>query len=96
MFDLNSLLLLFLLSYSIAPFPHSTFLHHAGLYKYNLDIYRAFMNLFDAMPIAALIGERRFFCVHGGLSPQLKKVFYYFFFTHFLIYCFVNLSMLMH
>ena len=32
------------------------------------------MELFDTLPIAALIGERRFFCVHGGLSPHLKKI----------------------
>lgn len=45
-----------------------------GIYKYNSDVYYAFLSVFDTMPIAALIGERRFFCVHAGISPQLKKV----------------------
>ncbi|KAK2964350.1 putative Serine/threonine-protein phosphatase 2B catalytic subunit [Blattamonas nauphoetae] len=44
------------------------------LYKYSIDVLNAFLSVFDTMPIGALIGERRFFCVHAGISPQLKKL----------------------
>ncbi|KAH7819060.1 putative calcineurin A [Monocercomonoides exilis] len=44
------------------------------IYKYNSDVYYAFLSVFDTMPFAALIGEKRFFCVHAGISPQLKKI----------------------
>ncbi|KAJ4455445.1 putative Serine/threonine-protein phosphatase 2B catalytic subunit [Paratrimastix pyriformis] len=43
------------------------------LYKYDLHIYEAILGAFCCLPIAALCGERRFFCVHGGLSPDIKK-----------------------
>lgn len=49
-----------------------------GLHKYNLDIYNQFMNLFDALPLCAIIKTKNignFFCVHGGLSPDIKTVF---------------------
>ncbi len=35
--------------------------------------YKGFQRLFNAMPLAARIGAR-IFCVHGGLSPELKRV----------------------
>lgn len=31
------------------------------------------MEVFDAMPIAALVGQR-YLAVHGGISPALKKL----------------------
>lgn len=44
------------------------------IYKYNSDVYNTFTQVFDTMPFAAMIGEKRFFCVHAGISPQLKKI----------------------
>lgn len=40
------------------------------IHKYNLDIYEACIQSFCALPVAALV-DNRFFCVHGGISPQL-------------------------
>lgn len=41
--------------------------------KYDLEIYAMLMNLFDCLPIACIINDK-FFCVHGGISPNLEVV----------------------
>ena len=41
--------------------------------RYNIKLWKEFCGVFDCMPIAAII-EERIFCVHGGLSPDLKDV----------------------
>ncbi len=43
------------------------------LHKYDISVYHAIMLLFDNLPVAALVGEK-FFCVHGGLSPDVTYV----------------------
>ena len=40
--------------------------------RYNVRIWRSFTELFNYLPIAAIIDEK-IFCVHGGLSPDLKE-----------------------
>lgn len=39
--------------------------------KLNRHMLNSFLRVFDALPIGAVV-EKRFFCVHGGLSPHLR------------------------
>ena len=40
------------------------------LYKYDLDVYNAFMDSFDSFPMACIVNNS-FLAVHGGISPDL-------------------------
>ncbi|EAY06384.1 Ser/Thr protein phosphatase, putative [Trichomonas vaginalis G3] len=43
------------------------------LEKLSEDLYLLFMDIFDCLPIAAIVGKE-IFCVHGGLSPDADNV----------------------
>jgi serine/threonine-protein phosphatase PP1 catalytic subunit len=44
-----------------------------GKRRYNLKIWKMFTDMFNYMPVAALIDDK-IFCVHGGLSPDLNNI----------------------
>lgn len=41
-----------------------------GKRKYNLKLWKLFSDVFNVMPVCALVDEK-ILCMHGGLSPQL-------------------------
>ena len=44
-----------------------------GLHKYSETVYNACITSFYALPLTALI-DSKFFCVHGGISPELNTL----------------------
>ena len=43
------------------------------LQKYDAMVYESFMELFDMLPICAII-DRMYFAVHAGISPETSQV----------------------
>ncbi|KAH9601331.1 Calcineurin-like phosphoesterase domain [Trypanosoma melophagium] len=43
------------------------------LHKYEETVYNAFQPAFDSLPLVAVVSPI-FFCVHGGISPQIKSI----------------------
>lgn len=41
--------------------------------KYSQDIYTEIMDVLDWLPLACIV-NRRFFCVHGGISDKFSEV----------------------
>ena len=44
-----------------------------GKRRYNVKLWKTFIDCFKCLPVAATI-EGRIFCCHGGLSPELKNL----------------------
>ena len=51
---------------------HFTF-REETLSKFDEDIYKMIMDTFDARPLAAIV-NKKYLAVHGGISPDLKKI----------------------
>ncbi len=45
---------------------------NSGKRRYNIKLWKAFGDCFNALPVAALVDEK-IFCMHGGLSPDLTN-----------------------
>ncbi|SCV99404.1 LAFE_0A02432g1_1 [Lachancea fermentati] len=43
------------------------------LHKYSLEVYEACCQSFNALPLAAVMNGQ-YFCVHGGISPELRNL----------------------
>jgi len=43
------------------------------LNKFDEEVYEAFMDLFDTLPLAVEVNDD-YLCVHGGISPNLDNV----------------------
>lgn len=41
--------------------------------RYNIKIWRAFIDVFNRLPFCATVDDK-IFCVHGGLSPEMKSL----------------------
>jgi serine/threonine-protein phosphatase PP1 catalytic subunit len=46
---------------------------YSGKRKYNLKLWKLFSDVFNVMPVCALVDEK-IMCMHGGLSPQLESL----------------------
>lgn len=51
---------------------HFTFREEA-INKYDEEVYNLTMEVFDALPLAAVV-NKKYLAVHGGISPELKKL----------------------
>jgi serine/threonine-protein phosphatase PP1 catalytic subunit len=40
--------------------------------RYSIKLWKTFIDCFNCLPIAAIVGDS-IFCVHGGLSPELRS-----------------------
>lgn len=41
--------------------------------RYNIKLWKMFIDVFNCLPVAALIDDR-ILCMHGGLSPELQSL----------------------
>ena len=41
--------------------------------RFDNEVYEAFMDLFDALPISCLVDDK-YLAMHGGISPELENI----------------------
>ena len=41
--------------------------------KYGAKLFKTFTEVFNCLPFAAIVGKK-IFCIHGGLSPELRSM----------------------
>ena len=46
---------------------------YEGKRRYNIKLWKLFIDCFNCLPVAALIDDR-ILCMHGGLSPELESI----------------------
>ena len=46
---------------------------YKGKRRYNIKLWKIFIDVFNCLPVAAMI-EDRILCMHGGLSPELNSI----------------------
>ena len=46
---------------------------YQGKRRYNIKLWKLFIDCFNCLPVAALIDDR-ILCMHGGLSPELESI----------------------
>ena len=46
------------------------FYFNEGKRKYNIKLWKTFSDVFNVMPVCALIDEK-ILCMHGGISPEM-------------------------
>lgn len=44
-----------------------------GKRRYNIKLWKTFSDVFNCLPVAAIIDEK-ILCMHGGLSPELTNL----------------------
>lgn len=49
------------------------FFSYKGKRRYNIKLWKIFIDVFNCLPVAAMI-EDRILCMHGGLSPGLDSI----------------------
>ncbi|KAJ3277119.1 Serine/threonine-protein phosphatase PP1-gamma catalytic subunit A [Terramyces sp. JEL0728] len=50
-----------------------TFNMTIGKRRYNIKLWKSFTDVFNCLPVAALVDDK-IFCMHGGLSPELQSM----------------------
>ena len=59
------------IEYMVSTMNVSYIIFKKGKRRYSVKLWRSFTDLFNWLPVAAIIDDK-ILCMHGGLSPNLK------------------------